>query len=238
LIELMVVFGIIIIVFTTFGVAMRPSGGKSVRLAQNTVAGLYTVARLQAKTTQGNGRRTDSDAARIIIYASKQDDNDLARYLRQIQVVVPDPTDPNNKWMTVGEIVTLPAGVYVIPPGSNPQMATPGTWPGGTGRASKFTSMKPVGSTPNNTSETQPQDMAVDGQSAKKFYFTRITARGTLPTEGWFGDRLVLTEGRPRREGDTGQDPVFFTNAHNVRGFSIAQYGGVTLLNDVQDFPP
>src|SRR6187549_3413927 len=110
LIELMVVFGIIIIVFTTFGVAMRPSGGKNVRLGQNSVAGLYTVARLQAKTTQGNGRLTDSDAARIIIYASKQDDNDLARYLRQIQVVVPDPTDPNNKWMTVGEIVTLPAG--------------------------------------------------------------------------------------------------------------------------------
>jgi type II secretory pathway pseudopilin PulG len=235
MIEMLVVFGIIVIAFTAFGVAMRPTPGKNVRLAQIEIAGLYAVARLQAQATQGNGRKTsDSDAARVIIYASKQDDNDYIRYLHEMRVVVPDPTDPNNKWQTVGQPVMLPTGVYVVPPTSNVPMVTGVTWNGSTGRTSKFSSMNSAAST-STASATQPLDMAIDGQPAKKFYFTRFTARATV--QG-FGDRIVLSEGRARVPGDSDQEPVRFTNPQNVRGFSVTQYGAVILLNDVQDFPP
>jgi type II secretory pathway pseudopilin PulG len=235
MIEMLVVFGIVVIAFTAFGVAMRPTPGKNVRLAQVEVEGLYSVARFQALATQGNGRKTtDSDAARVLVYASKQDDNDYARYLREMRVVVPDPADPNNKWLTVGQPVMLPAGVFVIPPTSNVPMMPGVTWPGGTGRASKFNSMNSATST-STASATQPLDMAIDGQPAKKFYFTRFSARATV--QG-FGDRVVLSEGRPRVPGDSDQEPVRFSNPQNLRGFSITQYGAVILLNDVQDFSP
>jgi hypothetical protein len=234
--EMVVVIGIIAIVFTSFAIATRPNAGKSVRLAQTEVAGLFTIARLQARATIGNGRRVagEDDAARVIIYAGKQSDEDAARYLRQIQVVVPDPDDPNNKWVTKGETVMLPTGVYVVPPGYIPPVAPGVTWPGGGGLSSQFVSMGngQTNGTTTTASATTPVSMTVDGQASKPFYFIRYSSRATL---GGNGDRLVLSPGLARAPGASGE-PVLFTSPQNVRGFFISQYGAVTFLNDVQDF--
>ncbi len=236
--EMVVVMGVIAIFFSAFAIATRPDAGKSVRLAQSEVAGLFTIARLQARATLGNGRKvgTEDDAARVIIYAGKQSDEDAARYLHQIQVVVPDPDDPNNKWVTKGETVTLPSGVYVVPPGYIPPVAPGVIWPGGGGLSSQFVSMGNAQSstTTSTASATTPVAMTVDAQTSKPYYFVRMSSRATL---GGNGDRLVLSTGLARAAGASGE-PVLFTNPQNVRGFFISQYGAVTFLNDVQDFSP
>ncbi len=230
--EIIFVIGIIVIGFGVFTVSRINSPGSNLKAAQSEIAGLVDLARVQARVTLGNNRTIDTDAARLIVFAGRGSDEEKSRCLRQLQVVVPDPTSPNgNKWNTVGGVLLLQKGVYVVPP-IPPQVAVGlQSWPSSPNRLSQFVSMN-FAST-NTASATSTVKMTVDGTDGS-FYFTRFTSRATL---GSNGDLIALSEGMPVISGSTDKEPMRFTNPQNIRAVRITQYGSPTLLNDVQDFP-
>lgn len=104
LIELLVVIGIIAVLASGVGLALRGNNPEaSLRAAQGLAVGALSSARGQAALTQSN--------ARIIVQA---DSNDL-NFLRSIRIVVPDSATPGS-WKQVGGEIILPENVYVVPP--------------------------------------------------------------------------------------------------------------------------
>jgi prepilin-type N-terminal cleavage/methylation domain-containing protein len=104
LIELLVVIGIIAVLASGVGLALRGNNPEaSLRSAQGLAIGALSSARGQAALTQSN--------ARIIVQA----DNNDANFLRSIRIVVPDSASPGN-WKQVGGEIILPENVYVVPP--------------------------------------------------------------------------------------------------------------------------
>lgn len=224
LIELLAVIGIIALFVGLIGQAMRDEpGGTGLTGAQGAISGLVNLARSQAALTQGNGRTVDSIAAQIIVYAAKTTDADVEKYMRQIQIVVPDPASPNTKWISKGDPVILPVGIYIVPPSPVP-VADGVTWPDG--RDSRF----------NVT--TQPATLTVDDISGSYYQLTFTMLNTMSGTNGLDNPvRIVLSVGKPRIPGSSETDPVKFTNPENVRGLRFSQYGVQIPLNDALDFP-
>jgi prepilin-type N-terminal cleavage/methylation domain-containing protein len=220
LVELLVVISIIALLGGLFGAAFsHNSGTGGLTAAQGTVAGLLNYARTEASLTQGT--------ARLIIYGTELTP-DEPRYLSRVQVVVLDPSIANNTthWITKGDVVDLPAGVYVVPPvpPAVPVPAGADSWPT---------------STPSLVSSNlSTAAMTVDGATtATTYFYVEFSLLGTLNGSAANGFLLVLANGNPHLPGDTTDNqPVRFVNFHDVRGLLTSQYGIQTFLNDYNDF--
>ncbi len=127
LVELMVVIGLIIVLAAGAGIAIAGRGGEGAALgnAQNMVASLVGLTRVQAALHQSN--------TRLVIYAQQPPaaNADATKYLRALQVVRLD-TLPNGTtaWVAVGDPVVLPEPICVVPPSPVPvnHLNTGVTW--------------------------------------------------------------------------------------------------------------
>lgn len=97
--------GLIAVLAGALGLALRGGeGGAALTGASRTVAGVFQAARAQAVLL--------GTEARVII---ANDPSDPDRYLRALAIVHRDPENPN-LWRSNGDVVTLPKGLYIIPP--------------------------------------------------------------------------------------------------------------------------
>ena len=235
-IELLVVMSIMAIGFGAYSYARINRPGTNLKLVQSEVAALVNFARLQARISVGKSDTTDYGAARLLIYGDKSTDKDKNLYMRQMQVVVPDPANKGS-WITAGSVRVFPQGIYVVHP--RPQA----NWDGGKLRTSKFYTMGGSSSKSDSKSSSgsaqaadNPSTMKVNEVSARYFYI-EFSSLGTVGSgEGAQPDVIVLSEGvsdtRP-----SAAEPMLLTNPKNIRGINITEYGNPVLLNDVYDFP-
>jgi prepilin-type N-terminal cleavage/methylation domain-containing protein len=217
LIELLVVISIIALLGGLIGQGLLGTGGNGgLTAAQGTMAGLLNFARSEAALTQG--------PARLIIYDTDPTP-DETRYLTRVQVVIPDPANAGS-WVTKGDIVDLPPGIYVVP-------TTPPIIPVPEG-ATAWPIAAPTLNSNNLTSALMKVDAAT---TATTYYYVEFSQLGTLNGAASNGLLLVLANGMTHRPGDTTDtQPVRFINPNDVRGLQVSQYGVETFLNDVTDF--
>lgn len=201
LIELLVVIGIIALLAGAIGIGLR--GG------DQTVALQSGQATLSAMVSATRGRAAIAGAnARLLVNANEADPD---RYLRYLAVAVETSTSPST-FTIVGEGVSLPAGVYVVPSSDVP-VGSKSTWP------SELAS---------SALSASPQS-AVDPSGAENetWYYYEMTKFGTPSMSS---NRFVLSTAERTETG------IEFTNMQNVRGLKISEYGTVTLIDDAAGF--
>ncbi|MBC7366066.1 MAG: hypothetical protein H7343_04515 [Undibacterium sp.] len=120
LIELLVVVGLIVLVVGSLGFALGDSSGRSLATAQQQLASLVGQARATAAVGQTE--------TRLLIYGSPPPLGDAGRFLRQIQLVRATPPG-STTWEPVGPALTLPRGIYLVPPSTAGFLATRVVWP-------------------------------------------------------------------------------------------------------------
>ncbi|HTJ79745.1 MAG TPA: prepilin-type N-terminal cleavage/methylation domain-containing protein [Rariglobus sp.] len=213
LIELLVVIGIIaVLVGVLVGVLGGGNSSTALQSAQGTMSSLLASARGQAALT---GR----DAAVAVNFNVNNSD----RYLRYCVVIV---KDVNGNWVAANEGYYLPTGIYVVPPTSPTGNAVE------TGVS--FGSIKSDGFDGTLTSQkfnsTASENWLVLGINSLGL---RVDAlNGTTPPTG--GTYVVLSVATVQPPGTN--PPMKFSNAQNVRGFSISQYGVAGFINDASGF--
>jgi hypothetical protein len=136
-----------------------------------------------------------------------------------IQVVRAEPQG-SQTWLPVGSAVTLPRGVYVVPPTTTGLLAAGVIWPSNppllSTLAGPFNPAQPTG-TPFGTPGTA--------------YFLEFKADGTVTQIGTqaYGRLLVAT-------GTSANNVPQFNNAAAVRGLLIRPTGAITFVNEATSF--
>lgn len=213
LIELLVVIGIIgILVGVLAGVLGGGGQSSAMQAAQGTMSSLLSSARAQAALA---GR----DAAIAVNYDYSYNSD---RYLRYCVVIV---KDSSGAWVTANEGYYLPTGVYVVPatpPTSNDVEAGVNF---GTIYSSGFD-----GSINGAFNSTKSEKWLVLGINALG---QRVNAVNSSAAVG-SGTYVVFSVGNPQPPGTT--PPLKFSNAYNLRGFSVSKYGVASFINDATGF--
>ncbi|MFA6288381.1 MAG: prepilin-type N-terminal cleavage/methylation domain-containing protein [Opitutaceae bacterium] len=211
LIELLVVVGIIALLAGVIGMALRGGdSGTALRASQSTLFSLVASARGQAILSQGT--------ARVLVYADPADPSKNLRYLQVAYTADAVPT-ATSVWTTVGDGVTLPGGVYVVPP-TGMSLTT------GTASYTHVSDLiKPaIGMIipPSTTASTD-------------FYYIEFSQLGTpAVTSGSNYGTFVLSTAVP--DPSTSQLLPQFNNPLNIRGLMLRKLGSSTLLNTADDF--
>ncbi len=214
LIELLVVVGLIGVLAAGLGLALGDSGGNSLATGQTTMAALVGTARAQAAVNQTQ--------AVLAIFGSRPPAGDPEKYLRMMQVFRDDtPTGTARTWVPVGSAVTLPRGIYVVPP-TTTGLITPGvTWP---------TNPPLLSTLQTGFNPLQPAGTPFGGANPQAL-FLQFNADGTMAQLGTqaYARLLVATASL------TNNIPQFNNNAA-VRGLLIRPSGAVTFVNDATSF--
>lgn len=165
LIELLVVLGVMALLLGTLVGVLRPgSSTVPVRGGQAEVAALLVQAR---QTAQLQGAE-----ARLLLHA---DPADRARYLRFLGIVYKgDPARAEPAWVPATAGVTLPRGVYAVPPGA-------------------------VGLAGTDSRLQGPAAIAYGG-AATSYWFLAFAPDGTVSTAGG-SPRVAVGPGRPAPAG-------------------------------------
>lgn len=231
LIELLTACGVIVMLLATIGIALNGRGGEGAALAsaQNTLSGLVGSARAQAALNQTN--------ARLVIYAQMPPTGDLAKYLRTLQIVREEPFG-SNAWYAVGDPVTLPTPICVVPNSPVP--------------ADHLNTGVPAW---NNTIATGPVSVMTLSNSFN--YFSRLggTQRQFFGTPGGTGRVFYLGFGPDGTVNDPLNASVIkvalttavlnptvqparpkFNNPSGVRGLFIRKSGAISFVNDATSF--
>lgn len=204
MIEMLLVVALVATLAVETGLALcRPEQSVALQSAQATVCSLFCAARGQAAVSQQNTR---------VVIAGNPADSD--NYLRSLQVVEQDSSDPTN-WRTDGDGIRLPSGIYVVPPAAADVPGNP-AWPG-----SRCSTALP----------SSPRLMTIDGAAGVACYYVQFTPRGTTG-----GGYLLLTTGHVAA-GASG--PVTaLDNPDRLRGVLLRSSGALTLVNDAGAFSP
>jgi len=217
LIELLVVIGIIAVLV---GVLVSVLGGgdssTALQSSQSTVSSLLASARGQAALA-------GHDAAVAVNFNPNNPD----RYLRYCVVIV---RDGNGNWITANDGYYLPTGIYVVPSTSPTGNAVE--------EGVSFGSIKSDGFdgtlTPQKFNSLIAENWLVLGINSLGL---RVDATGqndntSLPDGR--GTHIVLSVATVQPPGTN--PPMKFSNAQNVRGFSVSLYGVAGLINDASGF--
>lgn len=209
LVELMVVVGIIGLVAAGLGIALGDSGGNALSTGQTTLATLVATARAQAAVNQTE--------ARLLIYGTRPPSGDPEKYLRLLQVVRAEPAGSTN-WVPVGAAVSLPRGIYVVPPSTSGLLAAGVSWP----------TNPPLLSTLGNLiSANQPTGTPLGTSTA---YWLEFRSDGTITQMTPPYIRLLVGTGA------LSNNIPQFNNSGAVRGLLIRPTGAVTFVNDANSF--
>lgn len=229
LIELLAAMGVIILMLGAGGLALAGRGGEGVALSngQTALSGMVTLARSQAVLHQ--------TAARLLVYGNQPPAAaaDANKYLRTFQVV----RQEGSTWVAVGDPVTLPPGVCVVPQSPVPttHLRTGVTWNNNvtTGPVSTLTtatgfsfagqSLVPGGRVTN-------QYFGVNGTGRVlylEFDATGVVTSNTTtnPTRIALATAVLAPSALPQ-----------FNNAFGVRGIFIRKSGAISFVNDATSF--
>lgn len=235
LLELLIVVGVIVLLVGGFGVALSKRGGEGVALAnaQVIVNGLLQNARAQAALHQAN--------TLFVVFAQMPpgSNGESERYLRSC-IVVRDISNTNTPtWVAVGDSITLPAPICIVPPSPVPttHLGLP------TGQNWNNT----IGTGPVSTLEART-GFFYRGQAAATAtqFFGRTGANGrvlvlqfspdgtvTPPTGIPAGTPLKIALGTVTLAGNALPK---FNNANGVRGLFIRKTGAISFVNDATGF--
>ena len=232
LVELMTVIGIVIILAAGAGIAIagRGSEGAALSNAQNTVASLVGLTRVQAALHQTN--------TRLLIYAQQPPaaNADAIKYLRALQVVRLD-TLPNGStaWVAVGDPELLPEPICVVPPSPVPvnHLNTGVTWQNNaaTGPVSTVSTLTGFSYRGQSNLNAALQFFGKQGQNGR-IHFIEFAPDGTVvsnttgnPTKIALTTAVLGINALPR-----------FNNANSVRGLFIRRNGAVSMVNSATGF--
>ncbi|HUR56447.1 MAG TPA: hypothetical protein VM029_01970 [Opitutaceae bacterium] len=231
LLELLVVVGVLVLLIGASGIAVAGRAGEGAALAnaQTIVSGLVNTTRAQAAV---HGTR-----ARLVIYAQQPPgvNSDSAKYLRSLIVVREDPVD-SGRYVAVGDPVTLPSPICVVPPAPVPtnHLGLPAgqTWNqnAATGPVSTLTALTSFNYRGQSTSNAL-QFFGVNGLSGR-IYYLEFAQDGTVasnttgnPTKIALATAVLAANAPPR-----------FNNASGVRGLFIRKSGAVSLVDNATAF--
>lgn len=215
LIELLAVVSIIAIVALGLGLALNDNSGSSLASAQTTLATLMGQARAQAALHQTE--------ARLMIYAVRPPSGDPEKYLRLLQVFLNTATTSGSQtWTPVGNPVSLPRGVFVVPQSTTGLLAAGVAWPSNPAPVSLLGTMgspgQPVGTAFNGASTVFFLEFMPDGS---------VNA-GTVPSTPYL--KLAVATGA------LANNIPQFTNSAAVRGLIVRPTGAVSFVNDAASF--
>lgn len=215
LIELLVVIGLIagVTAFLIGGLRDRPAS--SLRSAQATVTNLLTAARTRA---MASGCRV-----RLLICADPSDTDRFRRALALQQ----ESTYESGDWATTVSVVTLPAGVLILPHSSHVPVglfADRSAWTKTDGSGALLSS-----------SLSQQASAAVQSATVETWDLVQFTPNNTMSTGT---GNLVLATSRIRPPGSyaAGESPVQAESPDRVRGIAISTYGVPALINGRSGF--
>ena len=222
LIELLVVVGIIALIAGGLGLALRDNGNATAGLqsAQSTLSSLFSSMRGQAALKGGTA---------ALFVSNEYSTSNKDRYLRYCVVATtPDnPVLPGSVWTAVNEGYYLPKGVYFLPP-------TVALLTGDAVEADVS-----FGALASNGFDRDALTVTLNSISESRLVLginslgQRVVVSGAMGG-GNNGTNIVLSVANPQPPGAT--YPMKFSNASNVRGFSISQYGVGALINDASGF--
>jgi type II secretory pathway pseudopilin PulG len=213
LVELLVVVGLIALMVGAIGLALGDPGGNSLASAQKSIASLVGAARARAAVGQ-----TETILA---IYGTRPPQGDREKILRQLQIFEnsnPGSTSPT--WVPVGNPISLPPGVYVVPQATTGFLAQGTIWPTNPPLLSSLRGPinlgQPAGTPFGTPATAYVMDFLPDGT---------ITQVGTQTHARLVVATATLVNNVPA-----------FNNAQAVRGVLIRPTGAVTFVNDALGF--
>jgi type II secretory pathway pseudopilin PulG len=231
LLELLVVIGLIVLLTGAGALALAGRGGEGSALAnaQSIVGSMVGAARAQAALHQ-----TD---ARLVVYATLPPgaNADAAKYLRTLQVVrneTPGATRP--QWVAVGNPITLPVPVCIVPPAPVPvtHLNAGVTW-------NNNALIGPVSTLSVETgffyrgqaAATATQFFGTQGQNGRIFFITfgpdgAVSSNASANPTKIALATAVLGTNAPHR----------FNNAFGVRGLFVRKSGALALVNETTAF--
>lgn len=213
LIELLVVIGLIVVLAGGIGLAF--SGGDKANAlhgAQGTLQSLVSAVRGQAALA---GR----DAALFV--NADADDFDTERYLRTFIVAVKNTA---GDWEVVGDEISLPSGIYLLPPPSGSFSKAVVAPDSGTYQLSDGFGDQSV------NDDTLHYPGGSDEYPGKYALVLILSPRGTRESSTGGGSNLVLSPAE--REAER----IVFKQPDLVRGAIISRYGILTPINDAAGF--
>jgi hypothetical protein len=227
------VIGLIVLLSGGAALALSGRGGEGAALAnaQSLVSGLIGATRAQAALHQ--------TTARLVIYAQMPPgaNADAAKYLRSLQVVRQEtlPTGAS-VWVAVGDPVTLPTPICVVPPAPVPanhlRLPTGQTWNNNAATGPVSTLLVATGfNYRGQVAATANQFFGVNGQSGRILYL-EFAPDGTVssnptgnPTKIALSTAIVGGNALP-----------LFNNPSGVRGMFIRKTGAVSLVSTATGF--
>jgi prepilin-type N-terminal cleavage/methylation domain-containing protein len=222
LIEVLIVIAIIVTLVVGGGLAIGGRGGDGAALAnaQNLVTSLVGATRAQAALHQ--------TAARLIVNGQQPPAANSTTYLRSLQIVRQD-TSNNAIWVAVGDPVTLPIPICVVPPSPVPtnHLNTGVAWNNNaaTGPVSTLTVLTGF-SYRGQLNATTNQFFGTQSQSGRILYL-EFASDGTVSSN---------TSGNPTKIALTTAElrpnafPLF-NNAGSVRGLFVRRSGSISLVD-------
>ena len=220
LLELLIVVGLIGVLAGGVSLALGDSSGRSLATAQQQLASLVGQARANAAIGQTE--------TRLLFYGVRPPLGDAARFLRQVQLVRAVVPGSATTWEPVGPALTLPRGIYIVPPVITGFLATGVIWPTNPAPRSTLNSIAPFTLTVNNT----PLIPAF-GTS----YWIEFLPNGSLRSDaqllgGQPYPKLVVATASP-----SATNLPLFNNPGAVRGLIIRPAtGAVTYVNEAASF--
>ena len=227
LLELLIVVGLIGVLAGGVSLALGDSSGRSLATAQQQLASLVGQARANAAIGQTE--------TRLLFYGNPPPVGDATRFLRQVQLVrAVTPGSATTTWEPIGPALTLPRGIYLVPPTTAGFIAAGVAWP--TNPAPRST----LGARINYTLVTRASDTAppiplipIFGSS----YWIEFLPNGSLRSDA----ALLAGQPYPKLAIATATlsatNSPLFNNPGAVRGLIIRPAtGAVTYVNEAASF--
>jgi prepilin-type N-terminal cleavage/methylation domain-containing protein len=225
LLELLIVVGLIGVLVGGVSLALGDSSGRSLATAQQQLASLVGQARANAAIGQTE--------TRLLFYGNPPPVGDATRFLRQVQLVRAVPPG-STTWEPIGPALTLPRGIYLVPPTTAGFIAAGVVWP--TNPAPRST----LGARINYTLVTRTSDTAPSIPIIPAFgsaYWIEFLPNGSLRSDA----ALLAGQPYPKLAIATATlsatNSPLFNNPGAVRGLIIRPAtGAVTYVNEAASF--
>jgi type II secretory pathway pseudopilin PulG len=232
LVELLVVMGVMIVLVGGFALAIAGRGGEGAALAnaQSLVASLVGATRAQAALHQTN--------ARLIVYAQVPPaaNADAAKYLRALQVLRQETlANGTTVWVAVGDPVTLPAPICVVPPAPVPanHLRTGVAWNNNVAMGPVSTLTIATGfNYRGQVTATASQFFGVQGQNGRILYL-EMDQTGAVVSPAPSGNPVKIALTTAILAGNALPQ---FNNATGVRGLIVRRSGAVSLVDTSTGF--
>ena len=225
LLELLIVVGLIGVLAGGVSLALGDSSGRSLATAQQQLASLVGQARANAAIGQTE--------TRLLFYGNPPPVGDATRFLRQVQLVrAVTPGSATTTWEPIGPALTLPRGIYLVPPTTAGFIAAGVVWP--TNPAPRSTLNTRI----NYTLVTRASDTAPSIPIIPAFgsaYWIQFRPNGSLEAPDLAGQpypKLAIATATL-----SATNSPLFNNPGAVRGLIIRPAtGAVTYVNEAASF--